>query len=325
VRRHRHASSRTNDWVNCARFLLHNQWAWKAVRRFDYSNQGDVRFHDVTFRYDEQVTCSKTSIFASRRRSRLSAPRRRQTTIRTDQRSTSAEGLYHLDGRRQQLKKTTTRSLFMCCRTALFTGTVAQHRYGRQDATDEEIVEAAKSPSAFVHQACAGYEGVTRTAKPFAGQRQCRDCARGGCQPTVLIWMKPSSIDTRTEALIERDGSLMAGTVFVMRTGLDRSQQQRHSRSGAREVIEPRPEDLLANKASIIVYMACSSSPDDASPKKPEGGCLRFGYDACLFRVLRLVEVNAEEGMRTALGRAERARLAWASLRQTWHLDDRQR
>ena len=109
--------------------------------------------------------------------------------------------------------------------THLFTGTVMENiRYGRLDATDEEVIEAAKLANAhwFITHLPQGYDTMlTGDGKNLSqGQRQLIAIARAAiADPPVLILDEAtSSIDTRTEALIEKGmDSLMEGrTVFVI-------------------------------------------------------------------------------------------------------------
>ena len=109
--------------------------------------------------------------------------------------------------------------------THLFTGTVEENiRYGKLDATHEEIVEAAKLANAhwFIEHLPEGYDTVLTAdgANLSQGQRQLLAIARAAvANPPVLILDEAtSSIDTRTEALIEKGmDSLMEGrTVFVI-------------------------------------------------------------------------------------------------------------
>ena len=109
--------------------------------------------------------------------------------------------------------------------THLFTGTVMENiRYGRLDATDEECIEAAKIANAhyFVSHLPEGYNTmlVSDGANLSQGQRQLIAIARAAVSdPTVLILDEAtSSIDTRTELLIERgmDGLMQGRTVFVI-------------------------------------------------------------------------------------------------------------
>ena len=109
--------------------------------------------------------------------------------------------------------------------THLFTGTVKENiRYGKLDATDEEVYAAAKIANAddFIQKLPDGYDTVLTSdgANLSQGQRQLLAIARAAiANPPVLILDEAtSSIDTRTEALIEKGmDTLMHGrTVFVI-------------------------------------------------------------------------------------------------------------
>ena len=109
--------------------------------------------------------------------------------------------------------------------THLFTGTVMDNiRYGRLDATDEECKEAAKLANAdgFIRRLPDGYDTVLTGdgANLSQGQRQLLAIARAAvADPPVLILDEAtSSIDTRTEALVQQGmDRLMAGrTTFVI-------------------------------------------------------------------------------------------------------------
>lgn len=109
--------------------------------------------------------------------------------------------------------------------THLFTGTVMDNiRYGRLDATDDEVITAAKLANAdsFIRHLPQGYDTLLTSdgTNLSQGQRQLLAIARAAvADPPVLILDEAtSSIDTRTEALIEKGmDKLMEGrTVFVI-------------------------------------------------------------------------------------------------------------
>ena len=109
--------------------------------------------------------------------------------------------------------------------THLFTGTVADNiRYGRLDATDEEVEAAAKLAGAdtFIRHLPHGYDTVLSGDGGNLSQdeRQLLNIARAACAnpPVLILDEATSSIDTRTEKIIEKGmDRLMAGrTVFVI-------------------------------------------------------------------------------------------------------------
>ena len=107
----------------------------------------------------------------------------------------------------------------------LFTGTVMDNiRYGRLDATDEECIEAARLANAddFIRRLPDGYDTVLtgNGAQLSQGQRQLLSIARAAvADPPVMIMDEAtSSIDTRTEALVQQgmDNLMKGRTVFVI-------------------------------------------------------------------------------------------------------------
>ena len=109
--------------------------------------------------------------------------------------------------------------------THLFTGTVMENiRYGRLDATDEEVIEAAKTASAhsFIMRLPKGYDTVLENdgANLSQGQRQLLNIARAAVSkaPILILDEATSSVDTRTEKHIERgmDQIMEDRTTFVI-------------------------------------------------------------------------------------------------------------
>ena len=109
--------------------------------------------------------------------------------------------------------------------TNLFTGTVKDNiRYGKLDATDEEIIEAAKIANAhdFITRLPQGYDTMLTSdgANLSQGQRQLLSIARAAVSnaPVMIMDEATSSIDTRTEALVQKgtDALMKGRTVFVI-------------------------------------------------------------------------------------------------------------
>ena len=109
--------------------------------------------------------------------------------------------------------------------THLFTGTIMENiRYGRLDATDEEVIEAAKTASAhsFIMRLSDGYNTVIEGdgANLSQGQRQLLNIARAALSkaPILVLDEATSSVDTRTERHIEHgmDRLMKNRTTFVI-------------------------------------------------------------------------------------------------------------
>ena len=109
--------------------------------------------------------------------------------------------------------------------THLFTGTIMENiRYGRLDATDEEVIEAARVASAhsFIMRLSDGYNTIIHGdgSNLSQGQRQLLAIARAAVAdaPVMILDEATSSIDTRTELLVQKGTDmLMKGrTVFVI-------------------------------------------------------------------------------------------------------------
>ena len=212
-------------------------WAWKHPHHDGTTTytewQGDVRFHDVTFSYDGKKTVLKNvSLYAmpGQKIAFVGSTGAGKTTITNliNRFYDVDEGKITYDGINiKKIKKAELRrSMAMVLQdTHLFTGTVRDNiAYGRLDATDEEIVAAAKLANAdsFISRLPDGYNTMITGdgANLSQGQRQLLAIARAAvADPPVLILDEAtSSIDTRTERLIEKGmDKLMEGrTVFVI-------------------------------------------------------------------------------------------------------------
>ena len=212
-------------------------WAWKYPHSdgsVTYTElKGDVRFEDVTFGYEENKTVlHDVSLYAhpGQKIAFVGSTGAGKTTITNliNRFYDVPDGKIRYDGINiNKIKKADLRrSLAMVLQdTHLFTGTVMDNiRYGRLDATDEECIAAAKSANAhqFIMHLPDGYNTLlTRDGENLSqGQRQLLAIARAAvADPPVLILDEAtSSIDTRTEWLIEKGmDALMEGrTTFVI-------------------------------------------------------------------------------------------------------------
>lgn len=213
-------------------------WAWKHTHkedgRVDYVElKGDVVFEDVTFGYvPEKIILKDLNLYArpGQKIAFVGSTGAGKTTITNliNRFYEIQSGKIRYDGINvSKIKKDDLRkSLAMVLQdTHLFTGTVRENiRYGKLDATDSEVEEAAKIANAhdFIMKLPQGYDTVLTSdgANLSQGQRQLLSIARAAvANPPVLILDEAtSSIDTRTEALIEQGmDKLMRGrTVFVI-------------------------------------------------------------------------------------------------------------
>ncbi len=207
-------------------------WAWK-IDGEHVPLQGDVVFYDVDFGYEEGQTVLKgLSLYAKpgQKIAFVGSTGAGKTTITNliNRFYEVRSGVITYDGIdvRDIEKASLRRSLGIVLQdTHLFAGTIADNiRFGKLDATDEEVVAAAKIANAdgFIRRLPKGYDTpvVADGANLSQGQRQLLAIARAAvADPPVLILDEAtSSIDTRTEALIQRGmDALMAGrTVFVI-------------------------------------------------------------------------------------------------------------
>jgi ATP-binding cassette subfamily B multidrug efflux pump len=214
-----------------------NLWAWKYPHQngtVTYTKlKGDVQFSEIDFGYDNnKMVLNKISLYAKtgQKIAFVGSTGAGKTTITNliNRFYDVSNGEILYDGINiNKIKKDDLRStLAMVLQdTHLFTGTIKDNiRYGRLDATDEEILAAAKLANAdsFIKHLPQGYDTmlVSDGANLSQGQRQLIAIARAAvANPPVLILDEAtSSIDTRTEALIEKGmDKLMKGrTVFVI-------------------------------------------------------------------------------------------------------------
>ena len=209
------------------------RWAWQKPDGTLVPLRGDVRFHDVSFGYDKGHTIlHNVSLYAKpgQKIAFVGSTGAGKTTITNliNRFYDIQDGKIRYDGIniRKIKKADLRRSLGIVLQdTHLFTGTVMDNiRYGRLDATDEECMVAAKLANAdgFIRRLPDGYNTMLTGdgANLSQGQRQLLAIARAAvADPPVLILDEAtSSIDTRTEALIEKGmDRLMEGrTVFVI-------------------------------------------------------------------------------------------------------------
>jgi ATP-binding cassette subfamily B protein len=212
-------------------------WAWKTVNAdgsVSYRRlEGDVELKGVDFSYDGKKTVlHQVNVFArpGQKVAFVGATGAGKTTITNlinrfyeiQSGSITYDGIdiHHI--RKADLR----RSLGIILQdTVLFTGTVMDNiRYGKLDASDEECIAAAKLAGAddFITRLPQGYETplIANGANLSQGQRQLLSIARAAvADPPVMIMDEAtSSIDTRTEAIVQKGmDALMAGrTVFVI-------------------------------------------------------------------------------------------------------------
>ena len=208
-------------------------WAWKKPDGTLVPLRGDVRFDHVVFGYDDRkIILHDISLFAKpgQKIAFVGSTGAGKTTITSliNRFYEIQSGTITYDGIdvRDIQKDSLRRSLGVVLQdTHLFTGTVADNiRYGRLDATDEEVEAAARLAGAdgFIRHLPDGYQTVLTSegGSLSQGERQLLNIARAACAnpPVLILDEATSSIDTRTEKLIEKGmDRLMAGrTVFVI-------------------------------------------------------------------------------------------------------------
>ena len=214
------------------------QWAWKHYHKADNTTtykklEGDVVFDHVDFGYnDEKIILHDIELYAKpgQKIAFVGATGAGKTTITNliNRFYDIQDGKIRYDGINvNKIKKDDLRrSLGIVLQdTHLFTGTVMENiRYGKLDATDEEVIAAAKLANAdyFIKHLPNGYDTVLTGdgSNLSQGQRQLLSIARAAvADPPVLILDEAtSSIDTRTEKIVQEgmDNLMHGRTVFVI-------------------------------------------------------------------------------------------------------------
>ncbi len=213
-------------------------WAWKHSHKEDGTTtyvelKGDVTFDDVDFGYNEEkIVLHNIKMYATpgQKIAFVGSTGAGKTTITNliNRFYDIQDGKIRYDGINiNKIKKADLRrSLGMVLQdTHLFTNTVMENiRYGRLDATDEEVIAAAKLANAdgFIKRLPDGYQTVLTGdgANLSQGQRQLLAIARAAVAdpPVMILDEATSSIDTRTEKIVQRgmDGLMKGRTTFVI-------------------------------------------------------------------------------------------------------------
>ena len=215
-----------------------HEWAWKHPHTADGSITytplcGDVTLDSVDFAYEEgKDVLHDVTVFAKpgQKVAFVGATGAGKTTITNliNRFYDIADGKIRYDGINinKIKKKDLRRSLGIVLQeTNLFTGSVMDNiRYGRLDATDDECIAAAKLAGAddFITRLPDGYDTLLsgNGANLSQGQRQLIAIARAAVAdpPVMILDEATSSIDTRTEAIVQRgmDALMKGRTVFVI-------------------------------------------------------------------------------------------------------------
>ena len=212
-------------------------WAWKHPHgdgTLTYTKmRGEVRFYDVDFGYNEEkIVLHNISLYAEpgQKVAFVGSTGAGKTTITNliNRFYDLADGKIRYDDINiNKIKKADLRrSLGVVLQdTNLFTGTIMENiRYGKLDATDEEVYAAARLANAddFIRLLPNGYDTVItgNGGSLSQGQRQLIAIARAAVAdpPVMILDEATSSIDTRTEAIVQRgmDALMKGRTVFVI-------------------------------------------------------------------------------------------------------------
>ena len=208
-------------------------WGWKKPDGSIVPLKGEVRFENVSFSYDGQRQVLKNvSLYAKpgQKIAFVGSTGAGKTTVTNlinrfydvQQGTITYDGIDVKEIRKADLR----RSLGMVLQdTHLFSGSVMENiRYGRLDASEEECIEAAKIANAhyFISHLSQGYDTqlISGGTNLSQGQRQLLAIARAAVSdpPVLILDEATSSVDTRTEMLIERgmDALMKGRTVFVI-------------------------------------------------------------------------------------------------------------
>ncbi len=213
-------------------------WAWKHTHQADGSvtyvkQQGDIRFNEVDFGYNEDnLVLHNIKLYAEpgQKIAFVGATGAGKTTIINliNRFYDIDDGKIRYDGINvNKIKKEDLRSSLgiVLQDTHLFTGTIADNiRYGKLDATDEEVIAAAKLSNAhsFIRRLPKGYDTIINGdgANLSQGQRQLLAISRAAIAdpPALILDEATSSIDTRTEKKIQEgmDNLMKGRTTFVI-------------------------------------------------------------------------------------------------------------
>ncbi|WP_155729739.1 ABC transporter ATP-binding protein [Streptobacillus moniliformis] len=212
---------------------LNKHWAWVDENGNLTELKGDVRFENMTFGYDEnKIILDNLTLYAKpgQKIAFIGETGAGKTTITNlinrfyeiQKGTITYDGINIKDIKKSDLRK----SLGIVLQdTKLFTGTITENiRYGKLDATDEEVYLAAKLAHAdsFIQMLPNGYDTLltTNAEELSVGQKQLIAIARAAiADPPVLILDEATSnIDTRTEKIVQNgmDNLMKGRTVFVI-------------------------------------------------------------------------------------------------------------